>query len=226
MATSVKLYINKLQSILSPEANHEKALGAAAYMKNQFTFLGIAMPVRTKICKEYIKQNPFTYNENLNNIVKDLWNLPEREYQYFAIELMAFYKKVWSEEIIVLFEYCLVHKSWWDTVDFINSDCTGPYFMLYPKNTQHITLRWNNSKNIWLQRSSLLFQKSCKQQTDVDLLSKYILNLSTSKEFFIRKAIGWVLREYANTNPEWVIEFVNTHEMSALSKREALKNVV
>ena len=78
---------------------------------------------------------------------------------------------------------------------------------------------------MWLQRSSLLFQNKYKSKTDTELLSNYIIHLSPSKEFFIQKAIGWVLREYAKTNPDWVVAFVSNHALPSLSKREAMKHL-
>jgi 3-methyladenine DNA glycosylase AlkD len=106
---------------------------------------------------------------------------------------------------IKLIEYCLQQKSWWDSVDGIASDWLGPYFKLFPEQIVPVTSQWNKSKNMWLQRSSIMFQKAYKKDTDTTLLSRYILNCAHSKEFFIQKAIGWALREYSKTDPEWVI---------------------
>jgi 3-methyladenine DNA glycosylase AlkD len=110
-------------------------------------------------------------------------------------------------------------------VDFIATECLGPYFKMYPNQISKITSQWNKSSNIWLQRSSLLFQKNYKKETDAELLSRYILNLRSSKEFFIQKAIGWMLREYAKTDAGWVVDFVNNNELAPLSKREAMKHL-
>ena len=122
-------------------------------------------------------------------------------------------------------EYCIVHKSWWDSVDHLAGYCLGPYFKLFPHQLPAVTDRWNESDNMWLQRSSIMFQKAYKKETDVALLKKYILHCKDSKEFFIRKAIGWALREYSKTDPDWVIKFVERHPLSPLSKREALKRI-
>ena len=104
------------------------------------------------------------------------------------------------------------------------SECTGRYFKIFPEQIIPVTGQWNKSPDMWLQRSSLLFQKSYKHDTDTNLLSEYILNLASSKEFFIQKAIGWVLREYAKTNRLWVENYVAQHSLPALSKREATKH--
>lgn len=210
---------------LQPLANSANASSMKAYLKNQFEFLGIKMQERRKVFKEYLKANKIATIEDVETVVSEFWQLEEREYQYCAIELLAAFKKLWNREIITLFEYCITHKSWWDTVDFIAAECLGPYFKKFPDQIPSVTGRWNNSANMWLQRSSLLFQKAYKTETDVELLSKYILNLAASKEFFIQKAIGWMLREYAKTNPDWVKNFVSDNALAPLSKREAMKHL-
>jgi 3-methyladenine DNA glycosylase AlkD len=97
------------------------------------------------------------------------------------------------------------------------------YFQKFPESKESITSAWNNSDNIWLNRSSLLFQLKYKTGTDTDLLGRYIKNLSSSKEFFIRKAIGWVLREYSKTNAAWVRDFIRDNKLAALSIKEGSK---
>ena len=206
-------------------ANTQQAKDAETYMKNQFTYFGIYTNERRKISNDYIKQIGKLANEELSKIVKELYKMPNREFQYVAIELIAFHKKQWTENSIVLMEFCLVNKSWWDTVDNIASLMLGDYFKLFPHQIKPITSKWNNSKNFWLQRSSIMFQKTYKKNTDVELLSKYILNCSQSKEFFLQKAIGWALREYGKTNPNWVINFVANTKLAPLSKRESLKKI-
>ena len=182
-------YITPLTKLFRQHANAEKAAGAKAYMRNQFEYLGLTAPLRQSISKTYINVKLPEYSE-LEIIVKELWQMPEREYQYFAVDLIAAFKKQWTKDIIKLFEFILVNKSWWDTVDAA-SNLTGPYFKLFPGQTNKITGYWNESENFWLQRSSILFQLKYKKDTDTDLLKKYILALTSSKEFFVQKAIGW-----------------------------------
>lgn len=215
-------YIKKLNDRYAANANQAIAASAKAYLRNQFGCFGIPSPLRRSIGKEYMKEGLPPYDQ-LEDIIRQLWLLPEREFQYFAIELVAKYRKEWKENIIRLFEHLLTHKSWWDTVDYINSELVGPYFKLYPAGLKKITGRWNQSQDLWLQRSSILFQKNYKHDLDKSLLTKYILHLQPSREFFIQKAIGWTLREYSKTNPAWVKEFVQEHALAPLSKREALK---
>ena len=119
----------------------------------------------------------------------------------------------------------VITNSWWDTVDYIASELSAPYFKKFPGQIKIVTGAWNRSDSFWLQRSSLLFQKNYKAALDKDLLTAYILNLASSKEFFIQKAIGWVLREHSRFDPQWVKAFVDKHQLPSLSKREALKTI-
>jgi 3-methyladenine DNA glycosylase AlkD len=218
-------FIQELQCKFELLADSENAKGAEAYMKNQFKYFGIYTTERRKISNDYIQQVGLLSNKELHKIVKELWKQPHREFQYIAMELIAFHKKQWTEDIIELTEFCLINKSWWDSVDGIASLILSDYFKLYPHQIIPITSKWNNSNNFWLNRSSIMFQKSYKKNTDTVLLSKYILNCNHSKEFFIQKAIGWALREYSKTNPAWVIDFVANNQLAPLSKREALKRI-
>lgn len=216
-------YIQELYTILQAHTNATHAQEAEAYMKNQFKFFGIYTKQRRALSNAFIKQIGLLSNKELNAIVKELYKQPYREFQYIAIELIEFHKKQWTENSIELAEFCLVNKSWWDSVDGIGSVFLGNYFKQFPHQILPITSRWNNSNNFWLQRSSIMFQKTYKKNTDTHLLEKYILNCSHSKEFFIQKAIGWALREYSKTDANWVINFVANNPLAPLSKREALR---
>lgn len=218
-------FLLPLELQLIRHADATRSAGMKAYMRHQFEFYGVAMAERRKICKSFIKSNPLSSVTEVEKIVKQAWNEPQREWQYFAIELLAHYKKKWKESTIKIIEYCITNKSWWDTVDAMADEWSGVFFKIFPEQIPVITGRWNRSENMWLQRTSLLFQKKYKEGTDTALLSKYIKQLSTSEEFFIRKAIGWILREYAKTNPAWVKDFIGKNKLSPLSKREAIKNI-
>lgn len=218
-------YLLPLQKAFEQHANKTRAEGTKAYLLNQFEFYGIPMAERRKMCKDFIKANPLSSISEVEKIIKEAWKLPEREWQYFAIELLEHYKKQWKTSTIKIIEYCVTHKSWWDTVDAIADAWAGEYFKLFPQQIISVTGKWNQSDNMWLQRSSLLFQKKYKQNTDTRLLAKYIQHLTSSNEFFIRKAIGWILREYAKTDPLWVKKFVDANVLSPLSRREALKHL-
>ncbi|MES2646483.1 MAG: DNA alkylation repair protein [Bacteroidota bacterium] len=216
-------FISKLNSRLLSLSTNERRLSAEAYMRNQFPFIGVDTTTRRKVFKAILEEAGKPLFEDLDKTINYLFTL-ERELQYCAVELFALYKKEWDSDSIAIIEKCIVTKSWWDTVDYIASDLAGPYFKLFPKQIIPVTERWNKSGNFWLQRSSLLFQKKYREQTNKDLLAKYILHCAHSNEFFIQKAIGWCLREFAKTDPAWVKKFVQQNALKPLSVREALKH--
>jgi 3-methyladenine DNA glycosylase AlkD len=222
-AVSAAAYCKPLIQAFEKAANATEAIGMKAYMLHQFEFLGIKAPIRDSIVFPFIKNNPIVSADQLLEIVQYLWDLPYREYHYAAIDVFAKNHPLWNAKSYQLIESCITHQSWWDTVDGIASDWLHIYFKKFPAQIIPVTSKWNLSSNIWLQRSSILFQKKCKADMNTELLSKYILHLKDSAEFFIQKAIGWALREYSKTNPAWVTKFVSTHKLSPLSKREALK---
>lgn len=217
------VYPQKVIELFNKNKNIENAFSMKKYMRNQFEFLGIKTPIRREISKNLFTKE-FLYNQFITENVLYLWNLPEREYQYFAIDFLLKKKKDIKLESFELIDFITLNKSWWDTVDTIATKIVPEYFKLYPNELIKQSKRLNESDNIWQNRISILFQLHYKNKTDTELLSKYILNHSASKEFFIQKSIGWSLREYYKTNPNWVIDFVNNNDLKPLSKREALKN--
>jgi len=144
--------------------------------------------------------------------------------QYAGMEVLFRQRKKSSAESIGLLEWMITRKSWWDTVDYIAPNLVGNLFIAFPELRDETIENWMKSGNFWLQRSCLLFQLKYKANTDSGLLFNLCTRLAGEKEFFIRKAIGWSLREYAKTNPEAVKSFVDRTELSGLSKREALKH--
>lgn len=216
-------YILPLREKFETNANIEEAIPMKKYMKNKFDFFGIKSPLRKDIYKDFKNKYGLLPDENFEEIIKWCWKQNEREYQYFAMEFLSKRMKKSTLEIIDLFEFMIVEKSWWDTVDFIAAVLVGDYFKRFPGEIKRITEKWMNSGNIWLQRSCLLFQLKYKNKTDVELMEYFIVRLLGSKEFFINKAIGWILREYSKTKPQVVVNIVERHSLSGLSNREALK---
>lgn len=216
-------YQQKIIDVFNKNKNIDNASAMKKYMKNQFEFLGIKTPLRREISKKFLSKD-ILYNQSIEEIVLYFWSLPEREYQYFAMEFLLKKKNDIQLNSFKIIDFITLNKSWWDTVDVIATKIVPEYFKLYSDQLIIQSQRLNESENIWQNRISILFQLHYKNKTNKDLLSKYILNHSNSKEFFIQKAIGWSLREYYKTNPEWVIDFVNSTDLKPLSKREALKN--
>ncbi len=191
------------------------------YMRNKFKFYGIKSPKRKEIYKLFKSENGIIPEGDKTEVVTWCWEASQREYQMFAMEFLG--KSASDDEsIISLYEYMIINKSWWDTVDFIASNLVGTYFKTYPQRIESITKSWMESGNIWLQRACLLFQLKYKTKLDTELLNHFIIPLADSKEFFIQKAIGWILREYSKTNPDFVIDYVEKNSLAPLSKREAM----
>lgn len=219
------IYISSLLSEFALHQNPSIAEGQASYMKNRFAFFGIKTTERREIQKPFFDKKYLPPKIKLEQMVKFLWDQPQRECQYFAQELVEKYVRQIELKDLELYERMITQKSWWDTVDFIATHLVGHYFKQFPERKYSKTEEWLRSDNIWLQRTALIFQLKYKEKIDVALMEKCIYHLSGSMEFFINKAIGWILREYSKTNPEWVMDFIDRTKLSGLSKREASKYI-
>lgn len=221
----MQTYLKTLQSEFESQANPKIAAEQKAYMRNQFEYVGIKTPQRRELQKPFLSKDFLPKKSELHQVVKTLWQKPQRDYQLFAQELAFKYKKELEKEDIALFEFMILNKSWWDTIDFIAPKLVNQYFKSFPEERDFYIQKWLESENMWLQRSAILFQLKDKEKIDTHLLTFIIHSLIPSEEFFINKAIGWILREYSRTNPNWVIDFAekNETELSNLSKREALR---
>jgi len=216
-------FIDALQNEFKASANSALAMKQKAYLRNQFEFYGLKTTERRDIQKPFLNKNFLPKKSDSIAIIKELWQKPQREYHHFSQELAFKYVNQLEKTDIDLFEYMVTNQSWWDTVDFIANKLMGAYFKKYPEQRQVYIEKWLKLTNIWLHRSALLFQLKYKSDLDKKLLNHIINSLLGTNEFFINKAIGWVLREYSRTNSEWVIEFTEKTELSPLSNREALR---
>jgi 3-methyladenine DNA glycosylase AlkD len=139
--------------------------------------------------------------------------------------LLGRFEKRIPENFITTLEYLILTKPWWDTVDALASHPVGTHFQRFPAVKRKYLGKWRKSKNIWLRRTAILFQLGYKKETDFDLLSDIIRENLGSDEFFINKAIGWALRQYAYTDPKAVRRFVRETRLHSLSRREATKHL-
>lgn len=216
-------YFQPLIKTFEANANPDYAVQMKQYMKGQFAYFGINSPKRKELAKKFFNQYKYPETKDINFIVREAWSIPQREMQYVVMDMLRRFVKKMPIRQIELYEHLISHKSWWDTVDFLAANLVGGHFQQYPEQIKPYTEQWMESGNIWLQRTAILFQLKYKKDTDVELLSDNIKALQGSKEFFINKAIGWMLREYSKHNAEWVIDFVKQNELATLSQREALK---
>lgn len=214
--------MHRLIEAFQAEQNLEQAAGMAAYMKNQFVFLGIPKPRRVKLQKEYIKQAQKKGEVDWESLFS-LWERPEREFQYTAVDYLRSMQDLLRPADIDNIKRLIVTKSWWDTVDLLASGPTGHLCLKHPELVVSRILPWAHSENLWLIRTALLYQLKYKASTDTQVLEQVILANRSSQQFFINKAIGWILREYSKTDKEWVARFLANHTLAPLSVREASK---
>ncbi|SES40386.1 DNA alkylation repair protein [Psychrobacillus sp. OK032] len=221
----MKWSIELVKSYMEPHRNEENALPMAAYMKNHFPFLGIKTPERRTLFRALVKESKLPALESIKEEVWSLFQLKEREYHYVAIELLAKYQKQLTVEDLPFCLKLIETNSWWDSVDAIVPKIVGDIVKADRAAGEAVMMEWVKSSNMWTNRASILHQLKYKQETNEELLFATINRHATSKEFFIQKAIGWVLREYAKTSPEIVRQFVENTKLAPLSKREALKHM-
>lgn len=219
-------FIQQLEQVFISNANIEIANWQIKYMRNQFGAFGIPSPLRKALQKPFLDKKYLPAKTTAYEMVKILWEKPEREFQYFAMQLVSKYLKEQELSDIELYQWMILQKSWWDTVDYIAPELVGKYFQKFPEMRNKVIEQWLISDNVWLQRSTLIFQLKYRDKTDATFLAQNIHKLLGSKEFFINKAIGWSLRQYARYYPQWVLEFVeSTPELSGLSRREAIRRI-
>jgi 3-methyladenine DNA glycosylase AlkD len=218
--------INKTEiiKILYENANPENAAPMKKYMKDKFDFLGLKKPERNLLSKQFLKEAK--KDEKIDwDFVFRLWSLPEREFQYLAMEYLVALKGLLTEEDLSKLKRLVLDKSWWDTVDLIAAKLVGEIGVRNRGFTESAMKKWAKSEDIWIARTALLFQLKYKEDTNKELLKEVIeCNLGT-KEFFIDKAIGWALREYSKTDPDFVRNVIETVDLAPLAKREGGKYV-
>jgi 3-methyladenine DNA glycosylase AlkD len=201
-----------------------------AYTKSSMPYLGVgAVPLR-RVCREVFAGLDFPSAAAWRRTVLGLWRGARyREERYCAIELAGQkrFDRFQDMAALPMYEEMIVTGAWWDLVDGIAGHRLGLLLRRFPREMREEMLAWSRSDDLWKRRSAILCQLTFKKETDLDLLHAVIEPALSSKEFFLRKAIGWALRQYAWTDPREVRRYVREHEseLSGLSKREALRNV-
>lgn len=204
-------------------ADPGKAVPMENYMKNNFKFLGITSQRRDEIFAEARKKFKLPRFVDSQQDIIELWNMNEREFHYAAGDMLIRNKKEIPESYIPVFEWLITTNSWWDSVDTVVPKPVGEVLSKSKNLARETSLLWAKNDNKWLKRAALLFQLKHKQNLDTKLLEEIIMIVKPTKEFFVQKAIGWILREYSKTNPDWVREYINSTELSNLARKEGLK---
>jgi len=202
-----------------------------AYMKSEMPYHGVPTPLLRQICRRVFADAQFSSSSHWREQVLSLWrNARFREERYGAIYLTGHTGAVsyQTPSAVKLYEELIVTGAWWDYVDDIAAHRVGPILRNYPTSMRRKMLSWSRSADLWKRRTAIICQLGFKGETDLELLYACIEPSLGSREFFLRKAIGWALRQYAWTDAAEVRRYVrlNRGRLSALSCREALKNLV
>jgi 3-methyladenine DNA glycosylase AlkD len=214
--------VDRFEAARDPAA----AEAMAGYMRDNFPFLGIGSPPRRALQREVMVGRVID-RAALLETVEELWVLDPREYQYAACDLLVRFAKLLTADDLVLVGRLVTTKSWWDTVDVLAIRVAGPLVLSDRNAGDPVMDSWIDHADLWLTRTAILHQNRWRERTDEDRLFGFCLRRAAERDFFIRKAIGWALREYSKTAPDAVRSFVAVHDhaLSGLSKREALKVV-
>ncbi|WP_178379090.1 DNA alkylation repair protein [Streptomyces sp. NBRC 110465] len=220
------IVLERLVAAYVPAADPVRAEGAAAYMKHVAPFLGIPAPERRALARTVLAGTARPDERDCTAIALRCWRLPEREYHYFAVDYLRRHAGRCSSGFLPVLHHLVTTVPWWDTVDLLAAHVAGPLVAADPALAREMD-RWIDDPSLWAARTALLHQLRYKEATDADRLFGYCLRRADHPDFFIRKAIGWALREYARTDPAAVREFVDgaRSRLSPLSVREALKHL-
>lgn len=219
--------VDYVQQALRDVADPEKAAGMQAYMKTDMPFYGVQKPARVRILREVKTRFAPVDHQGYVDAVVSLWDLPHREEKYLAQGFARSFPDHVVPASLSVYRRFIVEGAWWDFVDETATHLIRDLVFDYPDEIWPVVEGWAVDEDMWLRRSAILCQVGAKDRTDSRRLFEFCLGRSHEKEFFIRKAIGWALRDYAYTDPEAVARFVtdNRDALSALSFREATKHI-
>lgn len=215
---------------LVARADTSKADGMRAYMKSEMPYLGVQNPIQAQVYREVFPKHPIDTFQDWRDTVLALWNEAEfREERYAALALVGWrsYRVFQTLDALPLFEQLIVSGAWWDLVDGLATHQVGDLLRRFPEPMRATLLDWSRGPDPWLRRASIICQVGFKSATDRQLLFACIEPSLGERGFFLRKAIGWALRELAKAAPEEVRQYVEGHQaqLSGLSRREALKHL-
>lgn len=213
---------------LSALGDAVKAPQMQTYMKSAMPYRGVATPARTRLMKDLLASRAPRDRQTWEATARALWDgAGYREERYAAIDLCGHRSaRAWQDPATLpLYEHMIVDGAWWDHVDAVAIHLVGPILRAHHTEVVPTIRRWATAEDRWRRRSSVIVQNGAKHSTDTGLLAFAIEANVDDPDFFIRKGIGWALREYAKANPEWVRAFVAGHDLSPLSRREATKHL-
>jgi 3-methyladenine DNA glycosylase AlkD len=213
-----------LIDLLEQHADPLIAAGQQAYMKGRYRFHGVKTPLRRSLMKEFITRHGWPTDHHLEAALMEAWGYEERELHYCAVEVFQRAARTAGTARLPVAEELVRTNSWWDTVDPLAVHVIGAILLRHRAAVGLCNKRWLESGELWDLRVALIFQLQWKEGTDRDLLFSNCTQLSSHPDFFIRKGIGWALRQYARIEPLSVQRFVEGGSFSPLTVREALKH--
>lgn len=208
-------------------AQLERAASMQAYMKSAMPFLGVPVPAVRRVTRTCATAQPVASEFELEAIVRELWDeagFREERYAATAMLDVPSVRGLRNPAQLALLRDLIVDRAWWDHVDEL-AHRVGELLRLFPDEVGPAVTAWQDGADLWLRRVSVIVQLGFRDTLDTDRLAAAIDANAARPEFWLRKAIGWALRDYARTDPEWVRTFVASRELSPLSRREALKHV-
>lgn len=228
--SDVDALVTSVRAALAEIADPARAPGMRAYMKSTMPYRGVPVPVVRATVRRLLRENPLTSRSDWEGAVRRLFDearFREERYAALAVAGARGYSSFQTPESLPLYEHLVVTGAWWDIVDDV-AHRVGDVLLVDRRATTSIVRSWSRRDDLWLRRCSIICQLGHKSATDRRLLTAVIDANLDDREFFIRKAIGWALREYARTDPDWVRAFAATRgsQMSALSRQQALKHLV
>lgn len=227
-------WVESIRTGLAPHADPQAAEPMRAYMKSELPFLGIQATTRRRLMRELLP--PVQTQEELYAVVRGLWHgrararvKEYREERYIAMELLTLprFKRLRDAATLELYEELIVDGAWWDFVDHLAKHGVGELLRRFPEEIRPEMLEWSTDADKWKRRTAILCQLDFKQDTDIELLEAVIEANLGDGDFFIKKAVGWALRQHGWVDPDYVERYVARHEkrLSPLSRREALKSL-
>ncbi|MFB7466722.1 DNA alkylation repair protein [Streptomyces sp. NPDC056224] len=225
-STLADTLLERLTEVYAAAADPARARAMTAYMKDVAPFLGIPTPLRRELSRAVTKDTPRPSEADCAALALRCWRLPEREYHYFAVDYLRRHVSRCSSGLLPVARHLITTVAWWDTVDLLAVHTVGPLVAADPALSE-VMDEWIGDEDLWLARTALLHQLRFTSATDTGRLFGYCRRRADHPDFFVRKAIGWCLREYAKTDPDAVRAFVEAERgsLSPLSVREALKNL-
>ena len=216
--------ISEIRLSFEQKANPETAEKQSAYLKNKFIHFGLKTPVSREITKPVAIALKKHSIEEIMELAELCFNEPEREFHHLGVDILGRYCKQIPKGSLAYIRKMIETNSWWDSVDMLAAKVLGMYLLNYPEERVEMD-KWILDDDFWIRRSAILYQLKYKEHLEEERLFRYCRLTMHEKEFFIRKAIGWVLREYAKKNRKAVELFVaeNETDLSNLSRREALR---